>query len=251
MDLMVDSSFSTTGKIEIPASFGSGSPYRLKFDRFSSHSVILSYLPDGRGQRLLDVGAAQGDFAQLLENRQYEVTAIEGDPGLAAIAQTKCTRVIQADLDQPIANFGGPFDVILYADVLEHLRNPLKVLSEINRQLKPGGLVIVSVPNSAHLWVRMQMCLGRFEYAERGIFDKTHLRFFTVRSFRALIHAAGLEIFELRTTPAPVPLVVPERYHGKMLDAAHSVNAAMARCWKTMFAYQFIARAGRRSCHES
>jgi 2-polyprenyl-3-methyl-5-hydroxy-6-metoxy-1,4-benzoquinol methylase len=248
---MVDSSFSTAGNIEIPASIGSGSPYRLKFDRFSSHSVILSYLSEGRGQRLLDVGAAQGDFAQLLEKRQYEVTAIEGDPGLAAIAETKCTRVIKADLDQPIADFGGPFDVILYADVLEHLRNPLKVLTEVNQQLKPGGLVIVSVPNSAHLWVRMQMCLGRFEYAERGILDKTHLRFFTLRSFRALLQAAGLEATDLKTTPAPVPLVVPERYHGKMLDVAHGVNAAMAQCWKAMFAYQFIARALRRSPHES
>jgi SAM-dependent methyltransferase len=251
MDSIVNPSFSTTGEIGIPASLGSGSPYRLKFDRFSSHSVILSYLSDGKGQRLLDVGAAQGDFAQLLEKRQYEVTAIEGDPRLAAIAQTKCARVIKADLDQPIAAFGGPFDVILYADVLEHLRNPLGVLTEINRQLKPGGLVIVSVPNSAHLWVRIQMCLGRFEYAERGILDKTHLRFFTLRSFRALLHAAGLEPLELRTTPAPVPLVVPVQYHGKMLDAAHSINAAMARYWKTMFAYQFIARARRRSPHES
>src|SRR5438309_395732 len=120
--LIVDSSFSTARNIEIPASLDSGSPYRLKFDRFSSHSVILSYLQDGKGQRLLDVGAAQGDFAQLLENRQYEVTALEGDPGLAAIARTKCAKVIQADLDQGIADFGGPFDVILYADVLEHLR---------------------------------------------------------------------------------------------------------------------------------
>ena len=251
MDSIVNSSFSTAGNIEVPASFGSGSPYRLKFDRFSSHSVILSCLSNGRGQRLLDVGAAQGDFAQLLEERQYEVTAIEGDPRLAAIAQTKCTRVIKADLDQPIQDFGGPFDVILSADVLEHLRNPLKVLTEINRQLKPGGSVIISVPNSTHLWVRMQMCLGRFEYAERGILDKTHLRFFTLRSFQALLHAAGLEATELRTTPAPVPLVVPERYHGKMLDVVHSVNAAIARCWKTMFAYQFIARARRRSPLES
>jgi SAM-dependent methyltransferase len=251
MDSIVDSSFSIASDIEIPASFGSGSPYRLKFDRFSSHSVILSYLSDGRGQRLLDVGASQGNFAHLLEKRQYEVTAIEGDPRLATIAPTKCTRVIKADLDQRVADFGGPFDVILYAEVLEHLRNPLKVLTEINRQLKPGGFVIVSVPNKAHLWVRIQMCLGRFEYAERVILDQAHLRFFTLKSFRALLHAAGLEAIKLRTTPAPVALVVPERYHGKMLDVAHSVNAALARCWKTMFAYQFIVRARRRSPDES
>jgi O-antigen biosynthesis protein len=156
--------------------------YQLKPDRYSSHSVILSYLQDGRGKRLLDVGAAQGDMAKLLHMRGYDVTAIEGDPKLAEIARTRVRNVIVADLDDPIPDWGGPFDVVVYGDVLEHLKDPLSALININRQLKPAGVVVVSVPNSAHAWVRLQMCFGHFEYAERGILDKTHLRFFTLAS---------------------------------------------------------------------
>src|SRR5262249_2941285 len=159
------------------------SPYQLKPDRYSSHSVILSYLPEGKGKCLLDVGAAQGDMAALLTARGFEVTAVEGDAGLAAIAKSKCKRIILADLDDPIPNWGGPFDVVVYGDVLEHLKNPLAVLTNITGQLKDDGFAVISVPNSVHAWVRLQMLVGRFEYAERGILDKTHLRFFTLTSF--------------------------------------------------------------------
>jgi 2-polyprenyl-3-methyl-5-hydroxy-6-metoxy-1,4-benzoquinol methylase len=219
----------------------SPAPYQLKRDRYSSHSVILSYLPEGSGKRLLDVGAAQGDMAELLSARRYEVTAVEGDPGLAQIARCKCKKVIIADLDQPIPDWGGPFDVIVYGDVLEHLKDPLMVLRAINRQLKPDGVAVISVPNSAHAWVRLQMCFGHFEYAERGILDKTHLRFFTLSSFRRLLRETGLEVLRLKTTPAPLPLVVPERYHGAILNLMQATNATMARMWRTMFAYQFVA----------
>jgi 2-polyprenyl-3-methyl-5-hydroxy-6-metoxy-1,4-benzoquinol methylase len=224
-----------------------GTPYKLKEDRYSSHSVILSYLREGKGQRVLDVGAAQGDLAKLLTERGYEVTAVEGVPALAELAKGKCHKVIVTNLDEPVPDLGGPFDVVVYGDVLEHLKDPLAALVNINEQLKSDGVVIVSVPNSAHAWVRLQMLFGRFEYAERGILDKTHLRFFTFASFRVLVHEAGLEIERLKTTPAPLQLVVPERFHGGLLRAAQALNAGLARAWKTMFAYQFVALTRRRA----
>lgn len=222
------------------------SPYCIKTDRYSSHSAVLSYLRDGRGQRLLDVGAAQGDLAHMLTQRGYVVTAIEGDPGLAAMARGKCREVVVADLDRPLPNLQCPFDVVVCADVLEHLKNPLVALLEITRLLKPDGSIIISVPNIAHLWVRLQMCFGRFEYTERGILDATHVRFFTLASFRRLLGEAGLEILELTATPVPLPLVVRERYHGRLLALVHTVNAALAQAWKTMLAYQFVALTRRR-----
>jgi len=115
----------------------------------------------------------------------------------------------------------------------------------IRDSAKRDGNIIVSVPNAAHLWVRFQLCLGRFEYAERGILDATHLRFFTLASFKRLLRGAGLEILKLDATPVPLPLVVPERYHGRTLDALHRVNAASARAWKTMLGYQFVALTRR------
>jgi SAM-dependent methyltransferase len=220
------------------------SPYPLKRDRYSSHSIILSYLPGGPG-RLLDVGAAQGDLAQLFTQRGYDVTAIEGDPMLAEAARGKCHEIIVVDLEKPLPDLPGPFDVVVFGDVLEHLKNPLNVLVAVSKLAKPDGNMIVSVPNVAHVWLRLQLFLGRFEYAERGILDATHLRFFTLASFKQLLSGAGLEILKLDATPVPLPLMVPERYQGRTLDALHSVNAALARAWKTMLGYQFVALTRR------
>src|SRR5438270_6599976 len=106
-------------------------PYPVKKDRHSSHSVIVALLGEGNGQRLLDVGAAQGDMAQVLTQHGYEVTALEGDPVLAGMARGKCHSVIVADLDYSLPALAGPFDVVLCADVLEHLKNPLRVLVDL------------------------------------------------------------------------------------------------------------------------
>jgi 2-polyprenyl-3-methyl-5-hydroxy-6-metoxy-1,4-benzoquinol methylase len=219
------------------------SAYQLKKDKYSSHSVILSLLGEGRGQRLLDIGAAQADMAQLLTSQGYEVTAVEGDPALASMGRGKCREVVVADLDQPLPDLHGPFDIVLYADVLEHLKDPQRALRDINQQLKPGGIVLVSVPNIAHLWVRLRLLRGKFDYMDRGILDRTHLRFFTRVSLEALLREAGLDLVKLTATPVPLPLVVPERYHGLIFRTVHGTNAILARAWKTMLGYQFIAVA--------
>lgn len=219
--------------------------YTFKTDPYSSHSVILSRLRAGRGKRLLDVGSADGYLAEILSARGYEVTCLERDPDLAARAAGKCRRVVVADLDHQLPQLDGPFDVIVYGDVLEHLRDPLRVFAALNQHLRRDGVVCVSVGNVAHLWVRLQLLMGRFDYAERGLLDRTHLRFFTLRSFLRFMGDAGMEVIEVVTTPVPLPLVVPERFHGRWLRALHGLNARVARLWKRMFAYQFVAVAKR------
>jgi 2-polyprenyl-3-methyl-5-hydroxy-6-metoxy-1,4-benzoquinol methylase len=212
-------------------------------DPYSSHSVILARLREGNGRRILDVGSAQGVLAQKFTERGFEVTCVEGSPELAALGKDKCREMIIANLDQPLPRLNGQFDVIVYADILEHLRSPMDVFTGFNRYLQPNGQVIVSVPNFAHLWVRLNLLFGRFEYADRGILDRTHLRFFTLRSFQKFLHEAGLEWDEIIATPVPLMLAVPRRYHGGWLRALHSLNAVMAGCWRTMFGFQFVAVA--------
>jgi SAM-dependent methyltransferase len=212
-------------------------------DPYSSHSVILSRAGDGKGRKLLDVGAAQGILAQRFTQRGFEVTCIEGSAELAALGKSQCREMIVADLDKPLPLLNGEFDIIVYGDILEHLRSPLEVFKGFNRSLRPDGKVIVSVPNVAHLWVRLNLLLGRFDCADRGILDRTHLRFFTLRSFRDFLRDGGLEVEEIVATPLPLLLLVPGRYHGWWLRALHGVNAAVARGWKTLFGYQFIAVA--------
>ena len=217
------------------------SPYKLKSDPYSSHAVILSRLGEGRGRRALDVGAADGFLAELLTRQGWQVTALERDPAQAAKARGRCHEVIVADLEQAAPRLQGRFDAIVYGDVLEHLNDPLPVLVALDRALAADGRVIVSVPNVAHLWVRFSLALGRWDYADRGILDRTHLRFFTKRSFAALLRDAGLSVEELVATPVPLPLVVPPRLHGRALDAVHALSAGAARAWKGGLAYQFVA----------
>jgi 2-polyprenyl-3-methyl-5-hydroxy-6-metoxy-1,4-benzoquinol methylase len=224
---------------------GVASRYTLKTDPHSSHSVILGWLAEGRGRRLLDVGAADGLLARLLTERGWKVTALEADPAAAAAGAAHCERMIVADLDAGVPPLPGEFDAVVCADVLEHLRDPLGTLVALRRALAPGGVVAISIPNVAHLWVRLSLLAGRFEYADRGILDRTHLRFFTRRSLRALVAAAGLRVARMTATPVPLYQVVPPRGHGRALAAVHALSAATARALPRLLGYQFVLLASR------
>jgi 2-polyprenyl-3-methyl-5-hydroxy-6-metoxy-1,4-benzoquinol methylase len=221
--------------------------YTLKADPFSSHSIILDWLTEGRGRRLLDVGAADGLLGRHFTGRGWKVTGIEADPAMAAAGAAHCERMLVADLNRAVPALDGVFDVIVCADVLEHLADPTDVLRTLVRALAPGGDVVVSVPNVAHLWMRLSLLAGRFDYAERGILDRTHLRFFTRRSLDALLAAADLSTVRRMATPVPLYQVVAPRWHGGTLAAVHAVSAVAARALPRVLGYQFIVQARRRA----
>jgi 2-polyprenyl-3-methyl-5-hydroxy-6-metoxy-1,4-benzoquinol methylase len=221
----------------------SASRYTLKNDPYSSHSVILDWLGNGRGRRLLDVGAADGLLARHLTARGWKVTGLETDPVAAAAGAVHCERMIVADLDAGVPPLEGEFDAIVCADVLEHLRDPRATLATLRRALASTGEVVVSVPNVAHLWMRLSLLIGRFDYAERGILDRTHLRFFTRRTLAALVGEAGLRMTRATSTPVPLYQIVPPRWHGRALAAAHALSARSARVLPRVLAYQFVAGA--------
>ena len=210
-------------------------------DPHSSHSVILTKVGEGTGRRLLDVGAAQGVLARRFTERGFEVTCIEGDPQLAELAGKHCHRLVVADLDGSLPALEGKFDVIVYGDILEHLKNGMAVFCALNKYLAKGGQIIVSVPNIAHLYVRLSLLVGRFEYMERGILDRTHLQFFTMASFREFLKEAGVRPVEIIGTPVPLYLVWPASREAFWLRALHGCNAALAHSWKTLFGYQLVA----------
>jgi 2-polyprenyl-3-methyl-5-hydroxy-6-metoxy-1,4-benzoquinol methylase len=220
-----------------------GARYTLKADPYSSHSVILGWLGDGGGRRLLDVGAADGLLSRRLTERGWRVTGIEADAEAAAAGAGVCERMIVADLDHDLPPLAEAFDAIVYADVLEHLRDPARVLLALDRRLAPGGLVVVSVPNVAHLWMRLSLAAGRFEYRERGILDRTHLRFFTRRSLHALLAHAGLRVVRATATPVPLYQVLTPRWHGRALALLQAVSAATARALPRLLGYQFVVLA--------
>ena len=203
----------------------------------------MRWLGEGRGRRLLDVGAADGLLSRKLMDHGWRVTAIEGDPVLAQGGARHCERMITANLDREIPEGEGPFDVIVYGDVLEHLVDPLRVLVELDRSLAPTGFVIISVPNIAHLWIRLLLLFGRFEYLDRVILDQSHLRFFTERSLRAMLANAGLSIVRFTATPAPLYQILPVSWHRRWVAATHAINAVIARKARRLLGYQFIVLA--------
>ncbi len=217
--------------------------YTFKADPHSSHSVILRWLGDGGGRRVLDVGASHGLLSQPLTERGWRVTGIEGDPVAARVGEKHCEAMLVADLNREIPEVDGPFDALVYGDVLEHLVDPLQVFRTLNRGLAPGGDIIVSIPNIAHLWMRLSLLAGRFDYADRGLLDRGHLRFFTRRSLKSFLADAGLRIIRATATPVPIYQVVPPRFHSTALAAVHAVSAATARALPTFLAYQFVVLA--------
>lgn len=232
--------------VEQPAGIAD-SPYQSKkSDVYSSHSLILRLAGEGAGRLLLDIGAAHGYLAAAFRSQGFRVTGIEADRVLGEEAARHCDHFLLLDLDGSLPEFPAPYDVMVFGDVLEHLKNPLSVLRQLTASLKEDGAVIVSLPNVANLYVRLSLLLGRFDYQDRGILDRTHLHFFTRKTFLQFLNCAGLESIELTATPIPLPLVVPQRYQGHLFAAAHAMNAWLARCWPTLFGYQFVAVARKR-----
>jgi 2-polyprenyl-3-methyl-5-hydroxy-6-metoxy-1,4-benzoquinol methylase len=222
------------------------SRYTFKPDPYSSHSVMLRWLGEGRGRTLLDVGAADGLLSRRFTERGWRVTGIECDPAAAQAGARWCERMVVANLDRQTPPLESLYDAIVFGDVLEHLADPFRVLSDLNRFLAPDGVVVASVPNVAHFVIRVSLLVGKFEYLDRGILDHGHLRFFTERSLRALAADAGLRIERFTATPAPLYQVLPTRFHRPWLAATHRINAWVAHSIPRLMGYQFILLARRK-----
>ncbi|NJL52617.1 MAG: methyltransferase domain-containing protein [Hydrococcus sp. SU_1_0] len=194
-------------------------------DENSSLTKMLGLI--GNNKRVVDFGCATGYFAHLLAQQQCVVTGVEINPEAAKAAEKYCQEVIVADLDfvavqEILAE--GEFDVAIFGDVLEHLRNPWKVLQDTKQILKEDGYVVASIPNIAHGAIRLALLQGRFEYTELGILDNTHLRFFTRKTVEDLLENSGYLLKDLESTKLPflannnlVPQININDFDGEMI----------------------------------
>ncbi|MGH9882790.1 MAG: methyltransferase domain-containing protein, partial [Pyrinomonadaceae bacterium] len=121
-----------------------------------------------------------------------------------------------------------------------HLRNPREILLRVNKLLKPGGKVLMSLPNVANIWVRLNLLFGRFNYRRVGILDESHLRFFTLHTMKQLADDAGLDVISVKATPIPLPLILPATSQGRSLSFLHLFNWGLTKLRSTLFGYQFI-----------
>ncbi len=151
----------------------------------------------GSDKRVLELGCATGYMSRVFREQGCQVVAVEIDARAAARASAHCERVIVGDIERIDldAELGDDrFDVVVAADVLEHLKDPVPTLLTVKRHLRPAGYIVASVPNVAHGSVRLALLGGEFPYSERGLLDGTHLRFFTSASLEKLFADAGLAI---------------------------------------------------------
>jgi len=163
---------------------------------------ILNLIPNDVS-RVLDIGCSVGALGEQIKQRysNVEVVGIELDEQMAKIAKGKLDWVIVGDIEKINLEDKLPpnyFDCIIFADILEHLKDPWKLLKNATSFLSDDGVIIASIPNIRHYTTIINLLFkGYWPYRERGIHDKTHLRFFTLKNIKEMFRDADLEIVRI------------------------------------------------------
>lgn len=228
---------------EVPGAAVSGR-YQAKRWRGSSHEIarrIAETLPEG--SKILDVGSATGMLGSALPPTRFRIVGIEPDPASARAAAEHYERVFVGTLEEAPDDVIRAFDLVVCCDVLEHMADPEGQLQRLVQAQGRSTKFLVSVPNVAHLWLRINLLVGRFDYTDRGILDRTHLRFFTRKGLLAMIAGAGLSPLWVRPTPVPLELV-----HTYFLESAigrllSSLQQGAVAALPRLLGYQFICLA--------
>jgi 2-polyprenyl-3-methyl-5-hydroxy-6-metoxy-1,4-benzoquinol methylase len=219
------------------------------------------------GQRVLDVGCGYGALGEELKRRGNYVVGLDIEQRAVNRAKQRLDEAyvcdVTASVNLPIEN-GEPFDLIVFADILEHLYDPLAALRRFRPYLAPNGHIIVSLPNVASWPVRLGLLFGRFEYTESGILDKGHVRFFTRKTAKKLVEGAGFQIERITITPNLVraflrivrrwylgdektpsdpQAIVRSRPYRFYIRWVYPLETMLARLWTGFFAFQFIIEA--------
>lgn len=220
-----------------------GSHYTLKQSPYSSHMILMRLLDPVRlGRRLLDVGCGNGFLARLLGQTGFQVTGLEHPQGYDANFPAE-VALIAHDLETPLPELPGKFDVIVVADVLEHLRKPSDLLTALRPYLSKGGCVVASLPNSGNIYFRLNILLGRFPQEDKGLFDRTHLHFYMWQNWEDLFSACGFELEVYDVSGIPVGLAFASMADSWLVKMGEWGCYQLARIWKTLFAYQFLVVA--------
>lgn len=180
----------------------------------NARNDIVALLPTGPNAAILELGCGSGGTgrAVIAAGKAGRYVGIELNSNAARTAAEALSEVLVGDVhDIDLARYVEQFDALIISEVLEHLIDPWAVAERLALCLKPGGKVFASSPNIAHWQVVRDLFLGRFQYEEVGIMDRTHVRWFTPDSYREMFEAAGVEV-------ESVGPLVPMRPKARLID---------------------------------
>lgn len=156
---------------------------------------LLSLIPKD-AQRVVEVGCSAGALAREYKkfNAQVFYTGIEIDPDYAEMARAHCDRVLDMNIEQARPEMLATdlaADCWVFGDVLEHLHDPWRTLANIRESMPAGGCVVACIPNAQHWSLQARLSIGDFRYADSGLLDRTHIRFFTRATMLEMFQHAG------------------------------------------------------------
>jgi len=224
----------------------------------------------GTGLKILDVGCGYGQNGEEMIKRGNTVFGVDILPVAIEKAKTRLTYAAVADFSRqeniPEEIKREKFDMVVFSDILEHVYDPMCLIRNAIPMMKENAILLVSVPNIANWLNRLQLFSGHWEYAVSGVMDRTHIRFFTLKSIKRFIKAAGFDVINVYATPyflrgfgvqvrnwlfpdsrdcqPSAPEALANSPHYKFyLKYIYKPEAVMANLWKSIFAYQLVITA--------
>ena len=178
----------------------------------------------------------------MCQNHSFHFFGVELNPEWAQMAAPLYEQIWVGHIADIEEDALKNYDAVVLGDVLEHLTAPETVLQKLIALQASGSTFLVSVPNIANLWVRLNLLIGRFDYTDRGILDRTHLRFFTRKTLVQMLNQLGLRIVSVQVTPIPLELV-SKFFLSSLGKIFHAIFARITALFPTLLGYQFIVEA--------
>lgn len=212
-------------------------------DPYSSHAKIAKIIGNLKNKTILDVGCNKGFIGKALRNEikwKGKLVGIDKSNECSMVTKVGYDEFKLLDIEQKWESFPDKFDIIIFADVLEHLVNPEAVLAKADKHLKENGIILISVPNIANLYIRLSIMMGKFNYSDRGILDKDHKMFYTLSNARKMLKRSNLKTLKEEFTPIPLPILNSNFYRGQLLYSFYFLTNLISSLRPSIFAYQLI-----------
>ena len=213
--------------------------YRVHHDPKSSHQQISRLVRELRLSPILDVGCATGMLGHLVSGNGFVLDGVEANSAWADVARPLYRNVWSCFVEQaPLPD--KEYKLVVCGDILEHTPDPVAVIQRLRQAAADDATFIVSVPNIAHLAVRLLLLMGKFPRMERGPLDKTHLQFFTKDTAKDMVEAAGLRVVRTTTTGVPLDEVWKKGEGSAMYKVFSRIQHVFLKIAPRVFGFQWI-----------